>query len=145
MLRKPIVNDLDVGVFVEKYILGFDVSVRHLHFLVQITDARNDLHHPVFDGGFIEPLPLSQDLVELATFDEGHDKIQPALVLEKVLHVSEAWMIHGQHRLNLIFSSFDLTIFKHLVFPQDLDGEWHVLVVVLVDEEYFSESSTTDL
>ena len=90
--REPKVNNLDVALVVEHEVFHLQVPVNDISF-VQVADSKDELSDVELDFVLNKSIFYPHNLVQAATSDEWHDKVQPQTGLEKVHEAAEEYVI----------------------------------------------------
>ena len=73
----------------------------HDSLRMKVADGEADLEGVKFDHWLRKTLICLKNFVQLTTSYEGHDKVEPGLGLEKVVHAAKEWMIATEQNILL--------------------------------------------
>ena len=73
----------------------------HDSLRMKVADCEADLEGVKFDDWFWKTLVGLEDFVQFTTSYKGHDKVEPGLGLEKVVHAAKEWMIATEQNILL--------------------------------------------
>ena len=132
-LGETVVDDLDVAVLVDKDVFQLQIAVNDA-LGMQVPDRHRQLGRVEPDSLLVEPLLLLVNFVQLTASNEGHDEIEPELVLEEELHADQEGVVALEHDVLLEESALDLVHLNQHIFPDRLDG-----VQLLVDGQFCQE------
>ena len=73
----------------------------HDSLRMKVAYGEADLEGVKFDNWFWKTLVGLEDFVQFTTSYEWHDKVEPGLGLEKVVHAAKEWMIATEQNILL--------------------------------------------
>jgi hypothetical protein len=110
---------------------------------MKISDSHNDLSCIELDNIFWESLLALEDLVELSSSDEGHNKVETELRLEQIIHAHKEGVIATEQNIFLELSIIDLVILEENIFSDRLYGI-KLLILLQFSKVDFAECASAE-
>lgn len=107
---------------------------------MKVPKTKNDLSCVEFNSTLWKSLFLCELVEKFTSFDEFHDEVKLAFILEDVFHRDEERVFHLNENVFLKKSALDLVIFYQDVLSNGLHGIV-LSVVFLLNEKHLAEAS----
>lgn len=140
-LREAVVNNLKVARLIDQNILKLEVSV-HYTLRVQVAHGHTDLRGVKLDDLLTETFLRLEDLVEFASFDERHDKVESLRRLEQIVHTDQKRMVTREKDIFLQLGVLNLVVLNQHIFTNSLNSV-QLFGLGELSEEHFAEGSAT--
>ena len=139
---KAVIDNFQVAIAINQDVLELKITMGNA-LRMKVANSHNNLGSIKLDHILWESLLALENLVQLSSSNEWHDKVKAELRLEQVVHAHKEWMVAAKQDILLKFGIVHLIILEEHILSDGLDSVQQ-LILLKLSEIYFTESTPTE-